>query len=1343
MGGLSDYPTFNSIQITYTFDRNWRVLSSVTEEEYSVDMGVLHSDSCTAVTTETYSYDRGKVDISAYTDFFSRYEQKTDSEVTVPTTPTVPTEPITPSEPEVTEPKPTEPEPTEPEPTAPTASDYIFQALNTILTEAQVYDLQATIGETEIAGNVYLDIANREVRGEIEGTDVWYTDGLLYVAAGDLLLGVTPEKLTSLFAVNYEIGSGDLTSLMQNTDILTLMKELQSATLEESDDGVTVTASFTLSDTVLATEFYFDRTEDGDELRYISVKTTADGRAIAMTFTVTNDEPILALTEEQKAAALNADGAFEYAGDLIAMLEGKNLTVSGTLSLAVSGKEIAFDVIGSIDWNKGISVSLDLQTEIGGKTREIAFYYIDGEIAVVSGKVGVQLSVSEAESALETVKNFVKQWEATPIESEGTQKAAEVVLAFLEGIFEKAEINAGELAKSGLDALSKLIRNGFEFSSDGTAFVLKTTDWAIGETKIGFSVTMTAGKSVPALPENVQWITTGTFEKLVGYLTELKNVTSASEWNIGYTMSVFDNDEAYAAYDYLRYSVTGEAQFIKESGALYTALSVQSADGEENYYIKLIVYGGKAYLSVSFYQPTDENYDPLLLSGNVSELSSLLSAVGSFDAPSVSGILNTLAQIAEQEDWDISIGSLKVDETGVSLTVPSPLQSDDISLALSRDKDGNWSLVFGNVAYKEGTHARIDGEITLKTAACNIALPTEEYIDITSLDRLASALFTTVFNTNTTDRYFGGTIACSVGKYDLSFDVGANIVWENGGAKLNVSIGANSSLAVNSGRYLSYVTVDFNAGMVYMTRYQYEYYNVRSLSFRTYDSPVVTYRSMTTEEFSENAWAQIVYLTNMGDTVSSLLLSQVGSGIFDSSSETGAKKDAGSYLKAYTYNEEGDYFLLSLDGSLFASSLGDITLKITCSDGKIANVYGSLDMGATFSVDLNYENVTATDGNYTLTLRDLKETWQKENYTMTVMSGVTESASSVIGVANFVSAVTLQNGEEKSTLSVQYGAPMSELSELENTDTACFMGWFTEENGKGERVTAETIDSGFGGKTLYAYWEDLITVTLDAGEGEADATYLKVIPSALWQALQGVKVQREQYNFSGWTDKEGNFVTAENIADYAKDGVTLYAAYEKSLQVTLQSDIAFIVAEETGTSYTYYRKGEDAIPVATAEGYFFVGWFVNTDEGWAIVSDELLSAQGDAVTLWAVWVENDLSVTVTNASATTKKVLGATTYVWTIEGTYAGGFAEGKSREIATAVGYEETGEVWYRLSNDGESVRDTLNSGKSVSVSGGAFSKSSMTSLLNASYGGATVRITYVICGVTVTVEASGYKQK
>jgi hypothetical protein len=393
---------------------------------------------------------------------------------------------------------------------------------------------------------------------------------------------------------------------------------------------------------------------------------------------------------------------------------------------------------------------------------------------------------------------------------------------------------------------------------------------------------------------------------------------------------------------------------------------------------------------------------------------------------------------------------------------------------------------------------------------------------------------------------------------------------------------------------------------------------------------------------------------------------------------------------------------------------------------------------------LNYENVTATSGNYTLTVTDLKETWKKENYTMTVKSGVTESASSVLGVADFASAVTLKNGKAEYTVPVQYGAPMSELFDLKDTETACFMGWFTEEDGKGDLVTAETIDNGFGGKTLYAHWENFIAIALDAGEGAADVTSLKVVPSALWQTLQSVEVQRAQYNFLGWTDQEGNFVTAENIADLAKDGATLYAAYEKSLQVTLQSDITFTVVtadkeEKTGTSYAYYHKAEGAIPAATAEGYLFVGWFMQTEGGWQQASEELLSAQNADVTLWAVWVQNDLSVTLTKVSASTK--FGITT--WTIEGSYAGGgIAAGKSQEIATAVGYTAQAAVRYSLSADGESEAATLQLGVYSNASGGAFSVKTVGA--NNAYGGAKVKITYVIGGISVTAESENvYRSK
>ena len=70
MGDLSEYPSFNSIAITYTFDSGWRLLAAHTEELYSVKFGIISSDDCRAVTDCAYAY--GNADISDY-EFFAQY----------------------------------------------------------------------------------------------------------------------------------------------------------------------------------------------------------------------------------------------------------------------------------------------------------------------------------------------------------------------------------------------------------------------------------------------------------------------------------------------------------------------------------------------------------------------------------------------------------------------------------------------------------------------------------------------------------------------------------------------------------------------------------------------------------------------------------------------------------------------------------------------------------------------------------------------------------------------------------------------------------------------------------------------------------------------------------------------------------------------------------------------------------------------------------------------------------------------------------------------------------------------------------------------------------------------
>ena len=71
MGDLSKEPEFKSISITYVFDSGWRLLRSHTEENYSVKMGIISSDDCSAVTDFTYTY--GTADISDYYGYFASY----------------------------------------------------------------------------------------------------------------------------------------------------------------------------------------------------------------------------------------------------------------------------------------------------------------------------------------------------------------------------------------------------------------------------------------------------------------------------------------------------------------------------------------------------------------------------------------------------------------------------------------------------------------------------------------------------------------------------------------------------------------------------------------------------------------------------------------------------------------------------------------------------------------------------------------------------------------------------------------------------------------------------------------------------------------------------------------------------------------------------------------------------------------------------------------------------------------------------------------------------------------------------------------------------------------------
>lgn len=782
--------------------------------------------------------------------------------------------------------------------------------------------------------------------------------------------------------------------------------------------------------------------------------------------------------------------------------------------------------------------------------------------------------------------------------------------------------------------------------------------------------------------------------------------------------------------------------------AFTLAVETEAAE-EKDYYFRLTLAENVLYLSVSYYaDETDANYAPLLLKGEIGELASLLDTAErliGYDIPFLEDLLSSLLPSAGEETET----SLSLDDL---LDVPSWL--DSFSLAdgrLTLSLNGKLTGLDGNLdlsVYKEEKTLgfgcswsgwQVGGALTDRRGES--VAPEGEYIDVSSVggavDSLIDSLFALEDNVLSPleEYHFAGKIGCSIGGYTLDFDLGLNLsVAEK---TLNVSLGAGSTFAVNSGRYLSYVTLDLESGMIYMQRYQYEYYSV--LTFKEYAEPVVTYRAMTMQEFGDDYWNQITYLTNMGDVVAGLIKDQIDKP--SDPSET-PLYDVGSYVNGYSYNAETGEYSLSLNGKNFADFLGNMALVFKVNgENELTGIYGSVEIYVTLSLDIHFENVT-NPGEYALTKTNLADEWletgRKEHYEMTVTSGHTTSQKDLTGVAQYVSSVTLKNGDRESVLSVVYGQPLG-LPVLENTETARFGGWFTEENG-GTMIAADGTDDGLGGGVLYARWIGYVTLTLDAGEGKASVTEIKTVPDELWAALQAVSVERDGYDFVAWTAENGERVSEENILSFVNG--KLIAEYREVLHMTFVSDVP-CTAEGIAGELKEYRtewKGVSALPAPTAEGYLFFGWALTEGDGYTLLPAGTELAIGEDKTAYALWVKNDLSVTVNTVSR--KKVVFV--YTWDIAGGYSGGaFAEGQSAALAEQLGVTSSASVLYRLSDDGSTVKDTLNSGDSFAVSGGSFSKSGMTSMKDGSYGGVSLTLTYTCGDVTLTLTADGWKAK
>ncbi|MCQ2400025.1 MAG: InlB B-repeat-containing protein, partial [Clostridia bacterium] len=134
-----------------------------------------------------------------------------------------------------------------------------------------------------------------------------------------------------------------------------------------------------------------------------------------------------------------------------------------------------------------------------------------------------------------------------------------------------------------------------------------------------------------------------------------------------------------------------------------------------------------------------------------------------------------------------------------------------------------------------------------------------------------------------------------------------------------------------------------------------------------------------------------------------------------------------------------------------------------------------------------------------------------------------------------ISAVTLQSGEE-------YTLPVPEK------EGYSFEGWFKDETFVGQKVTSVVADSSF---TLYAKWEKLCTVNLDANGGTLSVSkvYLKS-GSNVYDGVKDLVPTKTGYVFGAWFNGANELAKSLKITD-TETPLSLKAGYKVGYTVEI------------------------------------------------------------------------------------------------------------------------------------------------------------------------------------------------
>ncbi len=349
-GGLSAWPEFTEIKVSYTFDAAWQVLKSEISEAYGVTMGPINT-TCTAAYTTLYEYGTERCRSGAYDEYFCKYENKPATEA--------------------------------PADNAPTSVGCLTSAFGSVLTGPSVFDVSMVLNGKPFKGTVYADIANMEIRAEIGALRLWYTDGVAYLSYGGVRVRMSTDELLALVAELLPSGG---TASALDTDAL--LRQLGAGEFTYGEGAARLKAELSLMGLNLPVEFSF-LLDENNAASLESVKASVSVKGLMLDASLTfGEEGLPALSDADKRSFTDL---MPYVDSLVGLFKSEWLNAE--ISYSDGGVYLNGDVALSLRGGQGTGL---LTVASGAAAKTVSFGFTGGNVYLNLDGVKVRANAQEA-----------------------------------------------------------------------------------------------------------------------------------------------------------------------------------------------------------------------------------------------------------------------------------------------------------------------------------------------------------------------------------------------------------------------------------------------------------------------------------------------------------------------------------------------------------------------------------------------------------------------------------------------------------------------------------------------------------------------------------------------------------------------------------------------------------------------------------------------------------------------------------------------------------------------------------------------------------------------------------